>query len=320
VRRRRLGILLTATVLVAAAIGGATAATAASASPVVRASTAVVDAVSVTEYTLGDLVLAGKGDSASSTVGNGGSLVLLGDYDVRWWGTRAKAHLSLQRRIGSGRWTTTSAKVASTTDGLTVRTPRYSTTAATRTVSYRLVSTAYSSASGRVRNTSRSRVARIGYENQARYTGLAKTVYRYAAAYCPNTAVHVAGLSSAAGDYATGTLLIRVVADVRSYRAKDVRALALHECSHERQWLNYGGTVQGHRTMTAAAKRYFSHWALPAGARYPYVSPDRSITPIEHAADCGAQALNRGGYLGYGGYCSATQLREGKRLLQGHRY
>jgi hypothetical protein len=312
VRRRRLGIIGAAAVLLAAALGGATVADAA---PAARAASS-----SVTEYRLGDLVLAGKGDSASSTVGNGGSLVLLGDYDVRWWGTRAKAHVSLQRKVGSGAWTTTRAKVSSTKNGFTVRTPKYATKAAKRTVAYRLVSKAYSSASGRVRNTSRSHVARIGYENQARYTGLAKTVYRYAKAYCPNTAVHVAGLHVAAGDYATGTLLIRVIAEVRDYSAKDVRALALHECSHERQWLNYGGTVAGHRTMQAAAKRIFSDWKLPAGAKYPYVSPDPSITPIEHAADCGAQSLDPGGYLGYGGYCTAAELRAGKRLLQGSRY
>ena len=310
-RRRRLGIIGAAAVLLAAALGGATVADAA---PAARASS------SVTEYTLGDLVLPGKGDSAASTVGNGGSLVLLGDYDVRWWGTRAKAHVSLQRKVGSGAWTTTSAKVSSTKNGFTVRTPSYSTKAAKRTVAYRLVSKAYSSSGGRVRNTSRSRVARIGYENQARYTGLARTVYRYAKPYCPNTAVHVAGLKVAAGDYATGTLLIRVIADVQGYTAKDVRALALHECSHERQWLNYGGTVAGHRTMAAAAKRIFSNWKLPAGAQYPYESPDPSITPIEHAADCGAQSLDRGGYLGYGGYCTAAQLRAGKRLLLGSRY
>ena len=311
-RRRRLGIIGAAAVLLAAALGGATVAEAA---PAARAAS-----TSITEYTLGDLVLAGKGDSATSTVGNGGSLVLLGDYDVRWWGTRAAAHVSLQRKVGSGAWTTTRAKVSSTKTGFTVRTPKFSTAAAKRTVAYRLVSKAYSTSSRRVRNTSRSRIARIGYENQAKYTGLAKTVYGYAKAYCPNTAVQVAGLRVAAGDYATGTLLIRVIGDVRGYSSKDVRSLALHECSHERQWLNYGGTVAGHRTMQAAAKRLFSSWKLPTGAEYPYVSPDPSITPIEHAADCGAQSLDRGGYLGYGGYCSTAELAAGKRLLLGSRY
>ncbi|RIX27879.1 porin family protein [Amnibacterium setariae] len=306
-------MLLAGAVLALGVLGGATVAEAAP-----HARTA-----SVSEYRLGELVVAGRGDATTSTVGNAGALVLLGSYDVRWTGTRAPARLALERRIGAGRWTRTTAKVSSTSAGLSVRTPRWSTKAKQRSVAYRLVSTAYTSGSRRVANTSRSHAVRIGYENQARYTGLAKRIWGYAKPYCPNTAVHVAKLGSAAGDYRTGTLLIRVTADVATYSAKNLRALALHECSHERQWLNYGGTAAGHRTMTKAAKRYFSTWSKPAGAAQPPYRldpPDPAITPIEHAADCGAQALNPGGYLGYGGYCTAKQLAEGKRLLRGHRY
>lgn len=310
---RRAALLLTAIALVAAGLGGATAA---QAEPAQRAAT------SVTEFKLSQLVFAGKGRSSSSTVGNGGSLVLLGSYDVRWWGTRAKPRLSLQRKIGSGAWKTTSATVSMGKDGLSARTPKYSTAGTKRTVAYRFVSKAYTTSRARVRTTSRSHVVRITYENQRKYTGLAKSVWDFAKPYCPNTAVHVAGLSTGAGDYGTGALLIRVVSSVQSYPAIDVRALALHECSHERQWLNYGGTVAGNRTMTKAAARYFSDWTKPADVTtpYPYTEPAASISPIEHAADCGAQALNPGGYLGYGGYCTPKQLSEGKRLLLGKRY
>jgi len=305
-------VLLAGAVLALGVLGGATVAEAAPPA-----------AASVSRYRLGELVVAGRGDATTSTIGNGGSLVLLGAYDVSWSGTRAPMRLALERRIGHGRWTRTSATVRPTKDGLMARTPRWSTKAERRAVAYRLVSRAYTAGSQRVPTTSRSRVVTITTENQARYSGLAKRVWTAAKRYCPGTAVHVARLGSAAGDYRTGTLLIRVTADVAAYGDRNLRALALHECSHERQWLNYGGTAAGHRTMTAAAKRIFGTWSRPAGSPappYPVEAPDAAITPIEHAADCGAQALNPGGYLGYGGYCTPKQLAAGKRLLLGHRY
>jgi hypothetical protein len=36
-------------------------------------------------------------------------------------------------------------------------------------------------------------------------------------------------------------------------------------------------------------------------------------------ADCIAQAANPGGYLGYGGDCTAKQLRYAERMLAGER-
>jgi len=233
--------------------------------------------------------------------------VLLGSFSVRWTGERAKPRLTLQRRIGSGRWTTTAATVRVTGDGLVVRTPAFSTRATTRTVAYRLRSAPYSSAAGTVRGSSVSRVLRVVVENQRRYTGLAKTVYSAVRAYCPATAVHVGSIGSRAGDYRTGALLLRIDTAVREYRAVDVRAVALHECSHERQWLNYGGTQEGYEQMTAAAAAIFAEGANGAPA-------------IEHAADCGAMAIDPAGYLGYGGYCTQTELAAGARLLSGNRY
>jgi hypothetical protein len=231
-------------------------------------------------------------------------------------------HLTLQRRIGSGRWTTTAATVSVTDAGLLVRTPAFSTTAARRAVAYRLRSAAYSTSTGGVRTTSFSRVVRVAYEDQHRYTGLARTIYRAVRAYCPTSAVHVGTLSAGAGDYRTGALVIRVSSAVRDYRPIDVRAVALHECSHERQWLDYGGTAAGWRAMEVAAATVFADWTKPAGTTtlYPDEQPDAAITPVEHAADCGAQAADPGGYLGYGGYCTKAELTAGMRLLRGHRY
>lgn len=312
--RRRAGIAAAVTVL-CGLLGVAGFATGAQAAPAAKAA-------SVSTVTLGALQFDGNGGSASSTVGNGGRLVLEGAYGVHWFGKQATPRVVLQRKVGSGRWTTTTAKVSLGDDGLSVRTPAYSTTAKQRTVAYRLRSLRYSTATNGVRDTSVSATVRIVYENQRRYTGLANTVYRAVRPYCPATAVHIGSLSEKAGDYRTGALLIRVAGDVREYPAIDLRAVALHECSHERQWLSYGGTNAGWARMEAAAATVFADWTKPDGVTTPYVyqAPSASITPVEHAADCGAQAANPGGYLGYGGYCTPSELRAAKRLLLGHRY
>ncbi|WP_375390305.1 hypothetical protein [uncultured Amnibacterium sp.] len=318
--RRRRGALIALAMTVATVVGFSTGAFA---TPLAAGGgAAAAKAPAVTEYTLGQAYFAGKGASRSSVVGNGGVLVVGGAYRVRWWGEQARPRLTLQRKVGSGAWRTTAAKVALTDDGIVTRTPAYSTSARTRTVAYRIVSSAYSSASGRVRGTSRSHVLTVVYENQQRYTGLARTIYEAAKPYCPSTAVHVGTLDGAAGDYRTGTLLIRAIPEIAAYEPIDVRAVALHECSHERQWLNYGGSAAGHVRMAKDAKALFSDWTKPADVTTPYryEDPDAAITPIEHAADCGAQALNPGGYLGYGGWCSDAELAAGKRLLLGRRY
>ena len=316
-RRARIAALVT---LVCAIVGAVGVATGAQAAPFLH--TAAAKSTSVTEVALGGLAFDGNGDSTSSTVGNGGRLVLTGGYGIKWWGEQATPHVTLQRRIGSGSWTTTTAKVSRAADGLVVRTPAFSTTVAKRTVAYRLRSAAYSTATNRVRSTSLSHVVRVVYEDQRRYTGLARTIYRAVEAYCPTSAVHVGALPAGAGDYRTGALVIRVSEAVGAYLPIDVRAVALHECSHERQWLDYGGTTAGWRTMETAAATVFADWTKPAGVTtpYPYDAPDGSISPVEHAADCGAQSVDRGGYLGYGGYCTKAELTAGKRLLLGHRY
>jgi hypothetical protein len=313
-RRARIAAFVT---LVSALVGVATGA---QATPVLH--TAAAGPTPVTDITLGSLAFDGSGGSTTSTVGSGGRLVLTGGYRVRWSGEEAVPRLALQRRIGSGRWTTTAARVSVTRNGLVVRTPAFSTTAPKTTVSYRLRSAAFTTATDRVSATSVSHVVRVVTENQHRYTGLARTVFRAAEAYCPTTAVHVGALAASAGDYRTGGLVIRVSSAVRSYLPIDVRAVALHECSHERQWLDYGGTTAGWRAMRVDAARIFADWAKPAGVSttYPYEQPDAAITPVEHAADCGAQSVDPGGYLGYGGYCTKAELVAGKRLLLGHRY
>ena len=258
------------------------------------------DTGDATLVTIGTVYFEGAGTDTSVVVGNGGSVRLAAGYGLQFADTgHAVPKVTLERRVEAGRWVRTDAEVVVASNApLTAVTPVHAASGATASVEYRLVSGA-----------SVSRTMTVVYENQRRYTGMAATIYRDLERYCPTTAVHVGALNGReAGDYRTGAQLIRVDATVGRTtvtRPIDQRALALHECSHEHQWLNYGATSTGRTTMLAAAKRYFS---VPG------------IEPVEHAADCGAQSVNPGGYLGYGGTCTALQLHEGKRLLLGLRY
>lgn len=253
------------------------------------------------DVTLRSLLIDGAGAATSAVVGNGGSLVLRGGYAVRSVLPHPRIEVRLEREVGSSGWAATGTAAAiSPGDPLTIRTPPYSTSAATEVLHYRFASA-----------TSVSEPISIVVENQQFYSGMAATVYRYAAPYCPSTAVHIADLTGReAGDYRTGALLIRVAPDVGvrvNLDGASQRALAIHECSHELQWLNYGGTPDGFARMKTSAAEYFSEGSNGAA-------------PLEHAANCGAKAVNPAGYLGYGGYCTQGELVEGMRLLTGQRY
>lgn len=253
------------------------------------------------DVTLRPLLIDGAGNAKVEVVGNGGSLVLGAGYSVRSPLPNPQFTARLERRVATGDWAPTGeTATVGPGDPLTVSTPPYSATAASETVQYRLATA-----------TSASEPISIVYENPRYYVGMAATIYAYAAAYCPHTAVHVADLNEReAGDYRTGALLIRVdpaVGITTNVAPVDQRALAIHECSHELQWVNYGGTSKGYQRMEASAAALFRDGSNGAA-------------PIEHAADCGAQAVNPGGYLGYGGFCTANELAEGSRLLTGQRY
>lgn len=254
-----------------------------------------------TRVKLSSLSVVGDGRATEAVVGNGGSVRLDAAYAVRSTVLKPTVAARLERRATGGAWTSTGVRVSAVAGSpLVAATPQYSTQATRETVQYRFASA-----------DSVSAPVTVIYENQAAYTGMAATIYAYAAPYCPTTAVHVEALSGKeAGRYRTGALLIEVDSKVGrtvNLSAASQRAVALHECSHERQWLNYGGTEDGFAEMKAAAAKYFT-----AGAN--------GAIPLEHAADCGAMALEPNGYLGYGGYCTSGELTEGARLLQGQMY
>lgn len=272
----------------------------------------------------------GSGGAKRVTVGNRSTMPLTfyirvsSDAD-----TAPKPRLALQRRIGSGAWTTLGTAVPKPSDAtgaVVVRTPAWSTTAKRADVAYRLRSSAFTdAATGGIGATTTSPQITITYDDQDRYTGMARTIWRIVRPYCPTTAVRITSLpSGAAGQYRTGGLVIEVergVGTLFNTTYTSQQSLGLHECAHERQWLNYGSTMAGNRAMEKAAAKLFTNDAKPRGARVPYpYFRSTGFSAVEHAADCSAQAMHRGGYLGYGGYCNAKELAAGKRLLLGKRY
>jgi hypothetical protein len=242
-----------------------------------------------------------SGGRSEAVVGNGGTVRVGAGYSVRSSVSRPTFQVRLERRIADGAWSPTGA-TTSVVEGsaLSLVTPPYSTSASKESVQYRLAS-----------GGSVSAPISVVYENQRFYTGLAATIYAYAAPYCPTTAVHVAALSGReAGEYSTGASLILVDSKVgvsANLTPASQRTVAVHECSHELQWLNYGSSQEGNEQMKAAAAGLFSEGSNGAPA-------------IEHAADCGAMAVEPNGYLGYGGYCTPEELRTASRLLGGGRY
>ncbi|MBW4043230.1 MAG: hypothetical protein HIU86_14115, partial [Acidobacteria bacterium] len=232
-----------------------------------------------TQVQLSALSISGDGRASEAVVGNGGSVRLDAGYSVRSFTTRPQIDVRLERRVAGGAWSPTGV-TTSIVEGspLSAVTPPYATSAATESIQYRFAS-----------GDSASAPVSVVYENQRLYTGMAATIYAYAAPYCPTTAVHVTALSGReAGEYITGASLILIDSKVgvsANLRPASQRSVAIHECSHELQWLNYGATSKGSDQMTAAAAADFSEGSNGAPA-------------IEHAADCGAMAAEPNGYLG----------------------
>lgn len=222
-----------------------------------------------------------------------------------WRGTGGGSALVtavLERKPSGGTWTATALRVSTRTATFRVRIPAYSvsTTAPNRTVAYRL----RVRVGGVVGRGDVSSAITIHHRNPARFTGLTRSLYRAVRPHCPSAVVRVVALGDAAGDYTTGQYALRIDSSVAAYDAVDRRAVALHECGHYLQWRNYGATSAGWARMTRDAEAVFAA-----------IRSD----PVEHMADCIAQAANPGGYLGYGGGCTATQLSASKRMLEGRR-
>jgi hypothetical protein len=225
----------------------------------------------------------------------------------RWVWSRAASTAAvtgrLQRKVGAGAWKSTQQWVTSRTTVFDVRIRPYSLDPAAKgaTVRYRvLVPTG-----GSIREGDVSPAVTVRYENVHRYTGFKLSMYKAVRRYCPAATIHVMRLPGGeAGEQPFGRYELRIAPSVRSYRAAYARSVALHECGHYLQWNNYGASSAGYRTMLRQANRIYG--------------TNHNI-PMEHMADCVARAVEPHGYLGYGGRCTARQLRYAKRILAGDR-
>lgn len=209
----------------------------------------------------------------------------------------------LQRKVGSGAWRSTTQAVRTRTTVFDVRIRPYSLDAAARNVTVRYRVAVH--AGGSVREGDVSPAVTVRYENPRRYTGFALAMHQAVQRYCPEATIHVMALPGGeAGEQPLGRYELRIAPGVRDYSAAYARSVALHECAHFLQWKVYGASSSGYRTMLRQADRIFG---------------TNHAVPMEHMADCMARAVEPHGYLGYGGRCTATQLRYAERVLAGHR-
>jgi hypothetical protein len=263
-------------------------------------------------------------DGPNSTVGNSGTLSLQATFGSTVSSNHAvKPRLILQRKVGSSSWKTVKKNISyNRYHQIFAFTPSYSTSARTADVRYRFASIKYKASKGRgVAHSTYSKSVKITYENQGYYTGLQQEAYSAVKPYCPGTAIHIKDLGNGGaevGRYAQGALVLTLSPIVASYSTADKNTVALHECAHERQFINYGekdnGTSDSYGTMLKAMNKYFINDASPDGTQ----PASYFWNAQEHAADCAALSVNPTvSTLGYGGYCNPSELSAGKRLLQG---
>lgn len=209
----------------------------------------------------------------------------------------------LQQRVGAGgRWTDTGQTVSTSSTTFDVRIRPYSLDPRTPdvTVHYRLVASA-----GRAPGADAvSPSVRFDYQNWHRYSGLKRALYADMSAFCPDMAIRTGDREQERAKWAgvtpRGLYETSIVRRVALYKRVDQRAVMLHECAHHLQWQNYGASIDGWTQMEQEAAQVFG------------TNHDK---PIEHMADCAAQAANPGGYLGYGGRCTAVQLSAAEATL-----
>gem|GEM_PF-3965208 len=94
-----------------------------------------------------------------------------------------------------------------------------------------------------------------------------------------------------------------------------VKQVAYHECAHILQYQVYAGRNKDSRAGAVG-------WAaLLADAKAVFSKGRKAGSPAEHMADCVAQAISglsgKATMTGYGGTCSAAQIKAAKRLLRG---
>jgi hypothetical protein len=308
--RRRIAIALSTTVLLIAGVfAGAAPASAASVSYKVYLKFPLIDGYNKSS------ILRGSGSG-------GDTLKVSMQFRYRAYSEQKapKPKVTLQRKVGK-KWTTIKTAKKGSNYSFSAKLPAYTVKAgkAKQVVKYRFKST--KSASRHVINTDYSKTFTVTYENQSLYTGLAAQVYQQLAPFCPAVAVRVD--SGLAADQHAGEFIwtrgITVDPTIASYSPTDLRAVALHECAHYKQFNNFGASYTGDKKAQKASEKIFTNDVDPATGQ-PTSPVIGGFNPYEHAADCASHAVEPAGYLGYGGYCNPNELAAGLRLMQGKKY
>lgn len=218
----------------------------------------------------------------------------------------ARILLRVQRRVGGGIWRTVVLRTSPvTTSSGRIPVPKFTTAKAAQIVRYRLIVSPTAGAAG---PSVRSEPVTVTVANQRHRTGLEAELYAAIRPYCPGAVVAVKRSleGDAAGEYTDGTYEIRISRLVAGYAEADRRAVALHECAHYKQYYTWGGSWLG--TVQAEAAMVHRFRATAIGSAY------------EHAADCASHAIEPNGYLGYGGFCTPSELAYGRRIMAGERF
>lgn len=205
--------------------------------------------------------------------------------------------VTVEKRLGTkGEWTLVDTPVILGDWGFETTVPAVTMTAKSQKIYYRFVS----APNDTVLNLSTSKPILVTYENQAKYTGFKKSLWKSVKKYCPTAVVRVKDLSGKrAGLYRGGSHILYVDKAVKKYSSANQKAVILHECAHLRQSMDFATNSKLNKTL----KKYFK---APKG-----------VSLVEHSADCASIGMNPKGYMGYGGTCTKAERKVGKKLLLG---
>ena len=208
--------------------------------------------------------------------------------------------IGLQRKPKGGEWEATDVTTQASVGTFTLTVPPLSTSkkAKNTSVKYRAVIAESPTTAGFT-----SDAAKVSYQNTAKYSGLKSISIHAVSKYCRSAVITLETVGGGAvGYYTTATPNVIFIDPVmKRYPRLQQRTVAMHECGH---YLQNEYSINNGLDFAQADKRY----AKIFGTNHEY--------PSEHMADCIAKAVYPQGSLGYGGKCSARQLKVAKRFLR----
>jgi hypothetical protein len=207
--------------------------------------------------------------------------------------------IGLERKPKGGEWEATDVATQASFGTFTLTAPALSKSKKTKntTVKYRAVI-----AQSPITDGYTSEPAKVSYQNTAKYTGLKLVSIHAVSKYCRSAVITIESVGGGAvGLYGTGHPNVIIIdPSMKRYPTLQQRTVAMHECGHYLQ--NEYGINNGlsYEQVNKRVKKIF-------GTNHEYA--------YEHMADCIAHAVFPQGGLGYGGKCSARQIKVAKRFL-----